>query len=77
MKEVVVSEFTLYQRKNAYTEMRPYVPGESLVGISVSDQDTPEVGGMIARNRNNHADLWYVGKEYFEENFYPNPHSWT
>ena len=62
-----MSEFKFYQRKGL-SEMRPYVPGEDLTGISVSDQDTPELGGMIARNPKNHADQWYVAKKYFEDN---------
>lgn len=48
--------------------MRPYEPGEDLSGISVSAEDTPEEGGMIARNPKNHADQWYVAKKYFEDN---------
>lgn len=48
--------------------MRPYVPGESLTGISVSETDTPELGGMIARNPDDHEDQWYVNHDYFEKN---------
>jgi len=62
-----MSDFKKYRRKGL-SEMRPYVVGESLEGISVSDQDTPEEGGMIARNPKNHADQWYVAKRYFEDN---------
>lgn len=51
--------------------MRPYVPGESLEGISVNKEDTPELGGMIARNADNPADQWYVGKAFFEKNYIP------
>ena len=54
-------------RKTAVQEMRPYVSGEDLSGVSVSDEDTPEAGGMIARNSENHADQWYVAKKFFEE----------
>lgn len=49
--------------------MRPYVPGEDLTGISVSDQDTPELGGMIARNADNHKDQWYIAKDFYEKNY--------
>ena len=59
-----------YKRKGL-SEMRPYVPGEDLTHISVSETDTPEPGGMIARNPTNHADQWYVSKAYFEENLEP------
>ena len=56
-----------YKRKGL-SEMRPYVVGEDLSDISVSKEDTPKEGDMIARNPNNHADQWLVAKEYFEEN---------
>ena len=45
-----MSEFKRYRRTNI-AEMRPYVKGEDLTGISVSEQDDPETDmGMIARN---------------------------
>ena len=55
--------------KTATQEMRPYVPGEDLAGISVSPEDMPEDGGMIARNHCNHSDKWYVSKAFFEANY--------
>lgn len=58
-----------YYKKTAEQEMRPYVPGEDLTGISVNTEDTPELGGMIARNSDNHKDQWYVAKEFFEKNY--------
>ena len=65
-----MSEFKQYRRKGL-SEMREYIPGEDMTGISVSDADkaldTLE-GGMIARNPKNHADQWYVAKKYFEDN---------
>lgn len=60
-------EWEVY-RKIATQEMRPYVPGEDLSGISVSKEDTPEKGGMIARGADNRA-CWYVSKRFFEENY--------
>lgn len=60
--------YKLY-RKTQLQPMRPYVPGEDLTGISVNEEDTPEPGGMIAFNTNNTADQWYVGKEFFEDNY--------
>ena len=62
-----MSEFKFYRRKG-FSEMRTYIPGEDLSGVSVSKEDTPESGGMIARNPKNHADQWYVAKKYFEDN---------
>ena len=62
-----MSEFKKYVRKG-YSEMRPYIPGEDLSNISVANVDTPEEGGMIARNPKNHSDQWYVAKKYFEDN---------
>lgn len=55
--------------KKAVQEMRPYVPGEDLTGISVNKEDTPELGGMVARNSKNHEDQWYVAKKFFQENY--------
>ena len=49
--------------------MRFYVPGESLICVSISAEDIPEEGGMIARNSNNHSDQWYVAKKFFEDNY--------
>lgn len=62
-----MSEWKQYRRKGL-SEMRPYVPGEDMTGISVSAVDTLKVGGMIARNPVNHEDQWYVAKEYFLDN---------
>lgn len=65
-----MSEFQYY-RKKQLQEMRPYVPGEDLTGVSVSAQDTPEAGGMVARNPKNHADQWYVARQFFADNYEP------
>lgn len=56
-------------RKKGLAEMRPYIPGEDLTGISVNKEDTPEEGGMIARNQDNHEDQWYVAKAFFQKNY--------
>lgn len=61
-------EFKQY-RKVAIQPMRPYVPGEDLKGVSVSPEDTPEIGGMIAVNPINPADQWYVAKDFFLLNY--------
>jgi len=57
-----------YRKKNVQP-MRPYVPGEDLTGVSVSDEDTPEEGGMIAINASDESDRWYVAKQFFEDNY--------
>lgn len=55
-------------RKKAAQAMRPYVVGEDLTGVSVSVEDTPEIGGMIAVGADNGA-RWYVSKCFFNENY--------
>jgi Co/Zn/Cd efflux system component len=62
------NDFKLY-RKKALQPMRPYILGEDLTGISVNKEDTPELGGMIARNPLNHEDQWYVAKKFFNDNY--------
>jgi len=67
-----MSEFKQYRRKQL-AELRPYVQGENMDGISVSDADakagSPKAGDMIARNRENHADQWLVAAKYFADHF--------
>jgi len=61
--------FKQYRKKNI-AEMRPYIKGEDLTKISVSNVDDPENDmGMVARNPLNHDDQWYIAKKYFEDNF--------
>ena len=63
-----MSVWKQYKRKGL-SEMRPYILGEDLTGISVNKQDSPETDmGMIARNPKDHEDQWYVARQYFEEN---------
>jgi len=61
-----------YRRKE-FSEMRPYVVGENMNGINISDADrnngSPKIGDMIARNPKNHNDQWLVAQKYFAENF--------
>jgi hypothetical protein len=64
---MVWQEYIQHSRKI----MRPYIPGEDLTGISVNKEDTPEAGGYIARNPDNHADQWYVSPAYFAKNIVP------
>lgn len=69
-----MGDFTPYRRKQI-AELRPYVPGESMDGISVAAVDqaagSPKSGDMIARNPVNHADKWLVAAAYFAANFEP------
>jgi len=57
--------------KTVKQPMRPYVPGEDLAGISVWEGDELEEGGMIAQNPKDASDMWYVAKQFFEENYIP------
>ncbi len=67
-----------YRRTNV-AEMRPIVTGEDLVGVSISgpdnqlrkDDPTAFDLGFIARNPQNHDDMWYVSRAYFDANFEP------
>lgn len=52
-------------KRGGITQMRPYIVGEDLSGVSVNKEDTPEEGGYIARNIENFQDQWYVAKDYF------------
>jgi hypothetical protein len=67
-----MSEFKQYRRKRN-AELRPYVQGENMDGISVSDADakagSPKAGDMIARNPENHEDQWLVAAQYFADHF--------
>lgn len=67
-----MSAFTPYRRKQI-AELRPYVEGEDMKGVSVSIPDmqagSPKAGDMIARNPKNHADKWLVAAQYFADNF--------
>ena len=51
--------------------MRPYIVGEDLSGISVSNCDFPREGGMIAQNTNHPRVMWYVARKHFEKNYKP------
>ena len=60
-------------RKTQATEMRPYVEGESTVGVRILAADmatgSPKAGDMIARNPQDHADQWLVSAEGFRANY--------
>jgi hypothetical protein len=50
-------------------DARPYVAGEDITGIVVSDSDaaagSPKEGDMIVRNSRNHSDVKLVAQEVF------------
>lgn len=60
-------------RRTQIAEMRPYVEGEDMRGVSISQPDrqagSPKPGDMIARNPKNHTDQWLVAAQYFADNF--------
>ena len=64
--------FKQYRRKQI-AELRPWVYGDDMLKISVSNEDlkagSPKDGDMIARNPKNHADQWLVAAAYFADNF--------
>ena len=53
--------------------MRPYVEGETLEGVSISEPDkengSPRVGDMIAINANDPCDKWLVSEKFFQDNY--------
>lgn len=63
-----------YKRKGL-SEMRPFVEGEDVSHVSISEPDkangSPKAGDMIARNPKNHEDQWLVAAKYFEDNLEP------
>lgn len=65
-----MSEWSRYVRKG-YSEMRKYVEGEDMTGISISDEDAVAglTGGYVARNPENHKDQWFVAKAWVEANY--------
>lgn len=69
-----MKEFKQY-RRSQIAELRPWVPGEHMQTISVSNEDksagSPKLGDMIARNPKNHNDQWLVAAQYFHDNFEP------
>lgn len=62
-------------RRKGISEMRPYIPGEDITNISISEIDkidgSPKEGDMIARNPNNHNDQWLVAEKKFKEYLEP------
>lgn len=69
-------QYRRYRRKNL-SEMRPYIPGEDLSGVSINEVDraagSPKKGDWIARNIARHSERWLVSKAFFADNFEPEP----
>jgi hypothetical protein len=72
--QVLNNPWKKYKRKGL-SEMRPYIFGEDLPLVSISEADrlngSPKEGDMIARNPVNHDDQWLVAKKYFEDHLEP------
>jgi hypothetical protein len=55
--------------------MRPWRAGDDLAGVSIGAADrangSPKPGDMIARDPNNHGDLWLVSGDYFARFYEP------
>lgn len=67
-------EFKQYERQVTTGELRPYVPGESLLNVTVNEKDIqdygcPKEGDMIARDPKDRDNQWLVSKEYFERHY--------
>lgn len=56
-------------RKKGTTPMEPWTPTSNMFCVTVSAEDTPGDGGMIAHNAAKPSDQWYIAKAYFEEHY--------
>lgn len=67
-----MSDFKQY-RKKKLAEMRPFVAGETLTGVSISDEDakngSPKSGDFIARDPDDHSDEWLVSAAFVAANY--------
>lgn len=65
-------EFLEYKRTNV-AEIAKWEEGIDMTDISISKEDalagSPKEGDMIARNPENHDDMWLIASEYFQANF--------
>jgi hypothetical protein len=68
------TQYVNYRRKGL-SQGRPYVPGETMDNISISEIDritgSPKAGDMIFRNPDNYPDQWLVAEAYFRKHFEP------
>lgn len=64
-------------RKSGITELLPYNETMNMDGVTVGqdaiDSGSPKVGDMIARDPENHDDMWLVPESYFEANYEIDP----
>lgn len=58
-------------RRKGIVLLRPYIPGEDLSNISVSKEDTPKLGDMIAMNPKNDKDQWLIAEQFYKDNYEP------
>lgn len=67
-------KFKKYVRTNT-AEMLDWFDGFDMTVVSVSKADqengSPRIGDKIARNPDNHNDMWLVAEQYFKDNFRP------
>ena len=69
------NRFSLFVKKTPQP-LRPIEEGETeetlrADGVSVWDGDVVEMGGMVAVNPKDPADMWYVAKKFFEDSYVP------
>ena len=63
-----MSEFTEYNRIGK-VQIRPYIPGEIMSNISVSEADKGCTEGYIARDNDNPEDKWFISADFFAKNY--------
>ena len=71
-KEIGYIMYKEYGKKQTQL-LRPYVDGEDVSKISISDADklngSPQKGDMIAVNRDVDTDMWLVAEKFFKDNY--------
>jgi len=64
-----------YQRKGSIeaVDAFEFIRANPSVKISIADEDTkngsPKTGDMVARNPDNHADMWLINSDYFSKHY--------
>jgi len=61
-----MGKYKRYTKKGVQL-MRSYILGEDTTGWSISEKDTLEIGGMVAKD--DVGSYWYVSKEFFDANY--------